>query len=1485
MTHKMPAARTGDEKILDATDDFIGEKLPAWLRRASRAQMASLRAAFSAHQASQARLRGLTLKLEPLDVFAERHLKPLLAKPLPAGVEFSQLEWLEVTPWIGTLGSSDMQAYGYQATRTSGILRLMSNFERGSSFYAGSGLVAPGFDEVISISEAELASECRKLDAGQQYQNELDQVFNAAALGILTDDKRSGLALASKIAAMKGDISAEVEIALLEMTRDEIHLHESGLRGYGGTLQVLGQAAADGMLVRLRNVQGEQVGILLYLPSDPLQALRYFADEASMNKAVASLLQGEGYRSFFYQLISLSARASFVALLGKRLKDPSPDLEMKGVVIQGSIFAALAGAQVKRTKDDARLLLVPTLEADAKAAHARHEAWKSAGLNLINLAGLFIPAVGALVLGQLVLQTLGDVFEGAQDWYEGHRHEALEHMLGVAEALAATTATVIGVSVLRSALVAAMEPVNVKAGVQRLWDDNLVPYESTPESITLRPDGLYGDGKQRWLRSGSRYYEIHRPDPEGPYRLRHPRRSGAYEPAVLHNEERCWRPICERPWEWDDSAQMLDRLWPQHPMIGAQRAEQVLRVAGVDQDELRGILMENRVLPVNLREALRCFEADERIERFFEHLQRKRLDAEDEALLAWCEALPDVGKGIAQVFEAKPQLRGKLYAHLARLDPVGDDLLLKLLQRDFPGLEGGYAKRLVEQASTLEQNEAFRTGKLPQALALKATSLLRVARISRALAGLYLASAYSTETGELIFALLNQLGPLTANINLREDEVDGRLVASLVAQQDATPLRELVRQDGQFKVYGADGGELGLSVGDPGDLFEVIASLLSPDQLAEMGIESPVEASQALRARSLEQLPDDHDAVARFLEWPDRKRWLNPGQRLEDGRVGYLLSGRGAGRPRTSREVLRDGMRRYFPGLSEAQLDDELQRRLAGRASAYELLLELQDDHEQLERALQRWQGSELNDARRQTRGYVTQRLRSAWAAQAEVVPASDGRAAGQRLSLTDLNITTVPEFPLQLDFSFITSLVMSSTAVSEVPAQFLSSFPHLQVLNMSNNALLRIPVGISYLTELRELRLARNNIRLDAAGQEALTGLPRLSSLDLSHNPLGQFSMRFSHLPHMVSLYLRNCQLGAWPTGVELCGFLEVADFRDNQLQVPPHSLLQMPYEFRRAFLLDGNHMSSVALQRFHALDSVPEEPVETSRSAIDIRAWWVGEDASTQFERGTTWDALQATTPGAMLVSLLGELIDFSDFSWSQPYLLEQGWRVLMERENNAEFRRQVDVLLASPVTDGNAAIERFSQLSLRLRIVRAEGRVAVGRGGELVELGRTLMRLDFLDQFARRDVARREQSRLPVDRTAIVLGYRVRLRQRLNLPLQPWAMRSSPNGQITEEQLLQAMRALRETETPEHLAGSLCRRAFWQRFLALEYADAFRDLAQLYEERRNVIEGQRAQLGELEYRNRLGEVNNEQDADTHALRLQVSAQLIRSLERNRG
>lgn len=84
-------------------DQFMAARLPEWLKRASKGQINTLRTSLNAHHASQARLRGLTVELLPLQPFAEKHLLALLDAPLPDGQAFAQLEWLRVAPRFGTL--------------------------------------------------------------------------------------------------------------------------------------------------------------------------------------------------------------------------------------------------------------------------------------------------------------------------------------------------------------------------------------------------------------------------------------------------------------------------------------------------------------------------------------------------------------------------------------------------------------------------------------------------------------------------------------------------------------------------------------------------------------------------------------------------------------------------------------------------------------------------------------------------------------------------------------------------------------------------------------------------------------------------------------------------------------------------------------------------------------------------------------------------------------------------------------------------------------------------------------------------------------------------------------------------------------------------------------------------------------------------------------------------------------------------------------
>ncbi|WP_238067497.1 dermonecrotic toxin domain-containing protein [Pseudomonas shirazica] len=1476
MTREPHAPQPASASSSHLHDGFIGDRLPAWLKQATQSQIRTLRESLEAHHATQARLRGITLALPSPQQFAERQFASLLREPLPGDVAFWQLEWLEVSHRFSSTPGAEPPFPTYGQRRENGLLRLMRNFAVSNDFYLGTGLVAPGQERVLSRGTDELVEACRKLDAGRLYQQELDRTFDAAAQRILCEDKRSGLRLAVQVAALKGEITEPVKEALHALVDKPADRRSASLTGHPGLLEALGCPVADGVWIQLRDRHGQTQGGVLYLPSDPVQALRHFDSHASINRALVAELRHEPYRQSFSQLIGLDQRAGFMHKLRARLEDDQPDLELDGSVPQHDIFQALAAQQTNRVKQDGRLLLVPTADADEAASRERHEAWKAAGLDVLNLAGLFIPVVGGLLLGQLVAHTLSEVFEGTQDWLRGHQHEALEHMLGVAEILAGTAATVAGVTFVRSAFVAALEPVRLANGAGRLWAGDLAVFASTPGTVTLGADGAYADGGRRWIKADGVFYEVHRPDPDGPWRLRHPGREEAYGPVVLHNGERGWRLMHDEPQRWRDPAKMLDTLWPRNQPFDSQQAQQILRMAGIDEDELRGLLVENRRTPASLRETLRAFDADARIDTFFRDLERDTVSDQDLQLLAWCEARPGSKKGRAAVLADRPRSSDLLFARLTRLQESSEPLLKPLMAL---GLPEPYARDLADGASHEARQQFVNSGQLSHRLAIQARSLCSVAKVSRAMAGLYLPSAYSDETGMLVLALLNVEAMDAFSLALRKAVSDAVELKRIGSVADVVDQRVLVREQGVFALYDGRGRKLAMQPPASSDVFQaVLAALKSRNLLGRLGLAENANAER-LREKLMAYL-GTHEEIARMLGWASTERWFNPGQRLADGRVGYLLSGRAA-LPTTPREQLRAGLRRFFPGLGDS-LETQVDRWLLQNVSVADALLALQDDFEQLNRALNGWVSAALSDTLRARRQLFAERLLRAWQALGDhVVVDSDGKRQGLRLVLNDLPTDSLPVMPAPIDFYHVTTLVLSETTIGVVNEEFLRAFTYLQELDLSHNQLLRCPRGLGYLTNLRRLRLGHNRIRLDAHAIEALNGLPLLSHLDLSHNsPLGVYEMRFHHLPHLIELNLRRCGLSEWPRGLELCGFLQRADLRDNFLRGVPDGVLAMPLEFRQRILIDGNRLTMADYGKLYALEPLLEEPQEEIG-----RAWWVGSDSASH-GRGELWDRLSTRDENARLFDLLELLQGLADFSWPKAYLLRMGWQCLSMLETDVEFARQAQLAADDVVMDDNGAIDLFSRL-LRLHAERdAAGDSAQSRGPRLLALGRALQRLDRIDEYVEAERQNLEGFAEPAVLATLAMRYRVRLRTRLRLPFQPARMRLRAAAVGLSEHRLQAAEAVvGRADVLDDVVADLCTRAFWQRFVQQHFAQPFNDLEQLAGEQRAALAVRRDELGEAQYLNQAQALDAQLQADRLALQQQLTRHYVISLERAPG
>ncbi|MFF7066367.1 NEL-type E3 ubiquitin ligase domain-containing protein [Pseudomonas sp. NPDC008258] len=1506
LVHNTNAPETSGSKLDTATDTFIGAILPAWLQRATPAQINRLRDSFKRHQTNQASLRAATSALIPLPRFAEEQFATLLADRLPAGLKLSGLQWLQVRRDFSRLPGLHWPIYGPVYDRQPALLRLMQNFHDDAEILSGSGLVANDTDRVLLDDPEQLAEDCRQWDAGARYQALLEQVFTPATLTLLAEDKRAGLLLAIDVAALKGELGSEVEAALRSVVQAS---SEQVLRAYPGLLTMLGCPISDALAFQLRGEGGEEGGVVLYLPSDPKRALRYFDSWASLNQAMAQALQQQAYRRYFSQLVALQARPGFLATLEKRLQDDLPDLQLDAATGHGEVFERLVMQQVKRAKDDARTLLVPTADVDLQATKDRLRAWEDAGLGLLNLAGLFVPVVGAMLLGQLLVQTLSEVYEGAVDWYHGHQYEALEHMLGVAETLAvvaavATGATLVARGFQRSTFVDGLEPVALEGGEHRLWHRDLKAYQVTPASLRQDALGLFGEGEHRCMRVGERYCLVHRPEPDGAWRLRHPQRDDAFGPEVEFNGDRGWRLRHERPLEIDDTARMLGMLWPQQLPLSTQRARAVLCVAGIDTEALRGLLVAGRQLPVNLRETLRRFEADARIEAFFEAMQRELPASDDLEIQQWCLAQPALSGLDAQalrerVLALQASLREQLLAHLSRSE-LAPDALRDLVRRDFPSLPSAYAAALVEDVSEAQRDLAVLEQRLPMNLATHARALLQQVRLSHALEGLYLGSGYSDQTGELVLAMLPRLPhwPRGLNLELRQGTEYGPRLAVIDPQAAEQATTVLVHKDGEFRLYDHRGFEREAEIAAPAGVFEAIVACLAPADLARLEIAGDNPA-RALRARLVQRLPATQAELRNLLGWRSAEPRFTPPQRLSGGRTGYPLSGRGQGRHWAER-TLRNRIRELYWGFNEAQVGTFLHQLLLLPGSPYENMLRLETEYRELDLVLNRWASAELSDNRRAVRQHVAGLIRRAWRLQGETAQGADVAGDGVRLDLSGLRLRALPALPVQADFGNVTDLNLGGLQLSAVPSAFLNGFSTLRRLSLNDNVLLRIPAGISRFDHLAELRLAHNRIRMDLDGTQALARLTDLRHLDLSFNPLGSIALRFNQLSQLRSISLRRCSLLAWPEGLENCGFLDSADIRQNQIAQVPEHVMRMPTAFRRSFRVEDNPISVGDRERLFAervhehAEAVPPvfEPLAVDADGRSRERWLQPVDDASREANGQLWDRLAGLPDSAGLFRLLRDLERTRDYRIAPDYLNGQVWNLLNAIGNDSALSLQVLERASMAVTCVDSVAGRFSDLQVLMLTSQAlRGAAGNERAAELLRLGRQLFRLDEVARYARSDIAQRlaqlppadaehyARARARIDDIEIDLYYRVHLATELDLPLQPRHMQFEGVAGVTDVQVQQALQSVRTAEGTQALAESISQREFWLNHLHAEHSQAFAAIEEDFADRGTRLDEQKDALTSADYEQRWKTLLVERDGELHALALQLTQEALAS------
>lgn len=1484
------------------TDGFIAAKLPAWLRTGSAEQVRTLSSRFKAHADSGKALAALERSLMSPQRFAEQAFEPLIGELLPAGPALAKLDWLELrrrfrVPLGGGLPEDELHYLRYPA-----LLRLMQGFAADASFYKGSGLTASAGETLLFEDLDTLVTRVRALEVGKRYQQFLQQAFTREARALLAAHHRTGFALSCELGLMQGWISAEEQAALGSLLSSAPYGPSAPLAAYAGELQLLGCKIANGLKIQLRNEQGEDSGVVLYLPTDWQRPLRRFDSLLQLQAFLASELSRVDVRQQFYSLVGLDRRAEFVTTLTTRLQDDVPDLEVQGAVAVGDIFAALAQSQVERFEADAQVLLVSNEAADHKAAEQRLERWKSVGWTVLGLVGLAVPVVGLVLFGKLVVDMLGEVYTGIEDWSEGHQHEAREHLLQVAQSVLVTGATVVGVGAVArsfqgSAFVDALEPVPLPAGGDRLWNDDLSVYASDPGPATLGQDGLYAHAQKRWLRIGSRYYEVYRPAPGLAWRLRHPDAEGAYEPPLEHNGERGWRLRQERPLEWDDSTDMLNRLWPHEPPFDAVQADRILRTAGMDKDELRGLWVENRPTPVNLRDTLRRFEADARLVKLFVALRQPDSRLEDDQVLAWCRRRDDMqGLDDAAIAEdlagRQAELQGALLEHLS-IQAAPSQGLAALVRRDFPGLPHAYVEEVAREVDPEVEEQALGEARLPFALGKRARALLELSRINRAVEGLYLRSACSSETAELVIALLGRLPgwPKRLNLELHEGSESGATLAILDPQGPSAGRIVLFTRNGRFWLYDSAGRPREEDVAEPGGLFEALAALLKASDRRALKFDDSDLAEQ-LRNALIEQLPATRSGVLARLGWRVSTPWFNPGRRLVDGRVGYELGGRSS---RPSTERLRQRVRMLYPSFDAGEVEGYVQGLQRDHERPFEAIARQERNYAEFDDVLRRWsQGSRELRVHR-VRVQFANRLRAIWRFEGEVARGALSRADGMRLDISGWRIGSLPDLPANVDMSHVTELTMVRMGLTTVSGNFLQVFDSLRVLNLNSNRIDAVPPSLVRLTGLRSLLLLSNQVRMSDSDQQVLAGLGNLQVLDLSLNPIRRLPLRFDRLPELTTLRARGCGLLEVPDGIERCVFLRTADLSNNRINSVPDSLAAQPWAFRRRLNLVGNPLDHQAMERLNRVDMqhafVPdldedEDEDETPEPGAVMQRWLALEkDTRNDQARMQLWKRLEALPGSAGLFELLRNLTSTPDFVRAPGYMSEQLWPLLESMDQDAQLREEIFLHADEVRGCHDSHVERFSRLMIHELVYKANALGAQGIGGDgLLLLGKQLFRLDKLDEIAAEDVRRQEAAlraddpqSAGVDALQVILGYRTSLAGELNLPHQPRNLRFESLSHIDAAQKAKALLEVKAAEASPALAQSISGRDFWRTYLEKRHGAAFSAVAETFSRYGSELDDEASTLDSQAYRERWDALVSGRASAEQALALRLTEEAL--------
>ncbi|MFG6206248.1 NEL-type E3 ubiquitin ligase domain-containing protein [Pseudomonas retamae] len=789
-----------------------------------------------------------------------------------------------------------------------------------------------------------------------------------------------------------------------------------------------------------------------------------------------------------------------------------------------------------------------------------------------------------------------------------------------------------------------------------------------------------------------------------------------------------------------------------------------------------------------------------------------------------------------------------------RYDQSDADDVLKL-RKVFADIPARYAKKLIEQAPSVQRQSLRANGRVALQLGQHVRTASARIRLDRALAGFHWPRLANDDTDKLAIQLLPRLSGWDSQVRLeiRDKTLTGPILQAIGGESALAGKKcSLVKSATGYEAFDGNGKSQGKVAAGPNALFDAILKAVptrQPKAVARSVDTLPTDAA-GLRSQLLEKALGEREATARTL--------IDDESALLEAEPACVQGDQPAVQKHPS--ALLRKVRKLYPRMTEAQASEFIDG-LGGDALSRAMRVKaLRRDLDSLRDALFTWSEdidamntvggdlAELRHSRRTFAELIENGFRRFYQANNE-----NGKAVGV-LNLDGMRVGKLPTLPPGISFDHIQQLSMRNMALDDDVAYFLKSFKQLQLLELDDNAMTRLPEVLSHMPGLNSLSLARNKIRLTEQTLKKLNGLHTLEHLNLNENALGA-TPDVARMFNLRRLLLEQTGISEIPEGLSHLFYLEWVDLKNNQIKNLPGWLFTTPRRFSQALNLEGNKLSEPSatyLKTYRdnfgvGMGVIPDDIVRLNEQ--QSRDLWLPEQTDAMFgRRERIWNAFKDDTNAEGLFHLLAELGNTADSEKVNADLRRRVWAVLEAAENDAVLCDRLLNIAASPINCTDSAAMNFSHLEVAVEVARVT-RLAGGeitRAKPLLELGRGLFRLAQLDE-----IAAEHAGKFPsLDPLEVSLAYRIGLAETLDLPGQAQHMRYGTLAGVTKADLEVAKNRVNTAELSPKWLKFMSEQPFWKDYLRRGYPRQFAPVDNKWAPKMTALDEKSSSLSDADY-----------------------------------